>query len=94
MTTLNVPYLKNDLLENKTQGETHNGYLLRVCFIKEDDAKDPAGWKELMFFLPTDDEGKIEAIVVLGESVPNGILSLDELGAADEDGEETDPTIH
>lgn len=93
--TLNVPYLKNDQLENKTQNQTHDGYLLRVCLIKEDDAKDPTGWKELIYFLPTDDEGKIDTIVVLGEAVPNGVLSLDELGEADQEGEEgTPPTVH
>lgn len=105
--TLNFPYLRTDQLENKTRNTTSSGYSLRVCLIKEDDAKDPDGWKELIFFLPTDEDGKIEQIVMLGEGKPTNVLNLDELGAADEASEElgiskylwtppegSEPTLH
>lgn len=67
--TTNLVYLRSGFLRSKDDGfETQRkGYSLYVTFYKADDRKDPSGWKQIVFFLSTNEEGKIHEIIELAE---------------------------
>lgn len=83
VTTTSMTFLREEPMRVMDREELLKGYAVKVCFFKADDVKDPSGWKEVLFFLPADEAGKITSILELGEQpIVAGHFNVDELGEA------------
>lgn len=80
--TTNVTHLQTSTLLSHLDGfeKERKGYSLYVSFFKAVDRRDPSGWKQLVYFLGKNKEGKINEIIQLGQRDPETCLNLDELG--------------